>query len=96
MAAAGEVEQAVHQALHAPARPAHPVHCQPLPVGQLAEPGQKIEAGVHGLERAAQIAAHLRPVVPALDALDAWISYHQSGGATGSAPPEVLGAYTRE
>ncbi len=35
-------------------------------------------------------------VGPALDALDAWVDYHQSGGATGSQPPAVLGGYPRE
>ena len=32
----------------------------------------------------------------AFDALDAWVDWHQSGGAAGSPPPHNLGGYTRE
>jgi hypothetical protein len=33
---------------------------------------------------------------PALDALDGWVDYRQSGGALGALPPDVLGGYPRE
>lgn len=33
---------------------------------------------------------------PALDALEAWVDYRQSGGAAGSPPPDVLGGYPRD
>ena len=33
---------------------------------------------------------------PALDALERWIDYHQSGGRIGAPPPDVLGGYPRD
>lgn len=35
-------------------------------------------------------------VAPHLDALDAWVDYHESGGDAGSPPPDVLGGYPRD
>jgi hypothetical protein len=31
-----------------------------------------------------------------LDALEAWVDYHQSNGAAGAPPPDVLGGYPRD
>ena len=33
---------------------------------------------------------------PALDALEAWVDYRESGGSSGSPPPDVLGGYPRD
>jgi len=33
---------------------------------------------------------------PSLDALEAWVDYHQSNGAAGAPPPDVLGGYPRD
>lgn len=33
---------------------------------------------------------------PALDALEAWVDYRESGGGIGSLPPEILGGYPRD
>lgn len=35
-------------------------------------------------------------ISPALDALEAWVDYRESGGAMGSPPPESLGGYDRQ